>query len=220
MNEDLSPNAFYPNFYQKINNMSNSNTLYSNYNPYQQMYMNNGNYQNYQYMPNGKPEYYVPNGGDYVFGTMRPHFFSQTNINLDEKKNFQNCSNFKKSTPKKNSLAMRTNILSTPNGLDRSDNEFDFNADSKNLFEFCKDQLGSRRIQTFFEKASEDEKEKLFVKIDGQLLFLIKDVFGNYVVQKMIEKGCFLITNSSIDIFFFISNGSFYRKSENQGDGV
>jgi len=184
---------FYPqNYYPKQSthhNMS-SNNMYSNYGMYPGVFMQNGNaqYQNYHYMNNQKPEYYM-NEENFTYGAMRPHFFSQTNI--EERKNLGGGTNYKKNTPKKGSLVMRNGNFSTPNNVfgDRGDPEMDFNLDAKNLFDFCKDQLGSRKIQMFFEKASEEEKEILFMKIEGQLLFLIMDVFGNYVVQKMLEKG-------------------------------
>ena len=153
--------------------------------------MQGGNqFQNYQYMQGQKPDYFMNQDDlNYTFGTMRPHFFSQTNI--EEKNNFHGNNSFKKSnTPKKNSLVMRNGNFSTPNGFgDRGEPEMDFKVDAKNLFDFCKDQLGSRKIQMFFEKGGEEEKEAFFLKIEAQLLFLIKDVFGNYVVQKMLEKG-------------------------------
>ena len=201
LNDDSNPNLYYTqSVYQKpANGLQNPNSpIYANYNIYQPaaayMQNNGSNYHNYQYITNNKPVDYFIHEENYSFGTMRPHFFSQTNI--EEKKNFVNTSSaFKKNTPKKNSLVMRNNNFSSPNGGfdNRNENEIDFNADPQNLFEFCKDQLGSRRIQLFFEKATEEEKEKLFIKIENQLLFLIKDVFGNYVVQKMLEKGIYPI---------------------------
>ena len=58
-----------------------------------------------------------------------------------------------------------------------------------NLYENCKDQNSSRVIQSHFESVSDDEKEKLFLEIKDDLPTLAKDVFGNYVIQKMLEKG-------------------------------
>ena len=58
-----------------------------------------------------------------------------------------------------------------------------------NLFEGCKDQNGSRLIQLHFEKASDEEKEKIFQQILPFIHTLIEDVFGNYVIQKILEVG-------------------------------
>lgn len=185
MNEERGSNSFYSqNYYPKNLNM-NSSPSYG-YNPYSPFYMspNNNQYQNFQFYSNNQPDYFMNDDGFSLVS--RPHFFSQTHINVDEKKILANgCLGMKKGTPKKNSLVMKNGTFSSPNGF-----EYEvLNLDSKNLFEICKDQLGSRKIQNFFEKAGEEEKEIVFGKIESQLLFLIKDVFGNYVVQKILEKG-------------------------------
>lgn len=206
MNEETRSIPYYSqSFYPKMSHLQ-SSAMYLPYDSFSPMYMqqhtNGSNYQNYQYMP-GKADYYQQDEQFDSFGN-RPHFFSQNNINLEEKKNFNMGGSFKKMTQKKNSLMMKNNVFSSPNGFDRNDNELDLDCDPKSLFEFCKDQLGSRKIQMFFEKGKEEEKETLFLKVENQLLFLIKDVFGNYVVQKMLERGnsfkFYLILNL---IFYF-----------------
>ncbi|CCO27658.1 Maternal protein pumilio OS=Drosophila melanogaster GN=pum PE=1 SV=2 [Rhizoctonia solani AG-1 IB] len=56
--------------------------------------------------------------------------------------------------------------------------------------EFCGDQHGSRFIQQKLETATEEEKEAVFSELaPGSFLSLMTDVFGNYVVQKLIEFG-------------------------------
>ncbi|CAE6535889.1 unnamed protein product [Rhizoctonia solani] len=56
--------------------------------------------------------------------------------------------------------------------------------------EFCGDQHGSRFIQQKLETATDEEKEALFSELaPGSFLSLMTDVFGNYVVQKLIEFG-------------------------------
>ncbi|CAE6414057.1 unnamed protein product [Rhizoctonia solani] len=56
--------------------------------------------------------------------------------------------------------------------------------------EFCGDQHGSRFIQQKLETATDEEKEAVFSELaPGSFLTLMTDVFGNYVVQKLIEFG-------------------------------
>lgn len=58
-----------------------------------------------------------------------------------------------------------------------------------NLVEGCKDQNGSRLIQIHFEKCGTSEREQLFQQIFPHVESLITDVFGNYVIQKILELG-------------------------------
>ena len=48
------------------------------------------------------------------------------------------------------------------------------------------DQYGSRFIQQKLENASFEEKDMVFHEIMPQALSLMTDVFGNYVVQKVL----------------------------------
>ncbi|KIK57806.1 hypothetical protein GYMLUDRAFT_172336 [Collybiopsis luxurians FD-317 M1] len=58
------------------------------------------------------------------------------------------------------------------------------------IVEFSGDQHGSRFIQQKLESASSEEKQKVFDEIvPKNILQLIQDVFGNYVVQKLFEHG-------------------------------
>lgn len=49
------------------------------------------------------------------------------------------------------------------------------------------DQYGSRFIQQKLETASFEEKNKIFPKIITQARSLMTDVFGNYVIQKVLH---------------------------------
>ena len=53
---------------------------------------------------------------------------------------------------------------------------------------FAQDQHGSRFIQQL-EHATTEEKELIFNEIKNDLIMLMNDVFGNYVVQKVFEHG-------------------------------
>lgn len=63
----------------------------------------------------------------------------------------------------------------------------DFNEVMNNLIEYCKDHSGSRMIQKRYETGTEDERNQIFDKIFPQILSLSKDVFGNYVIQKILD---------------------------------
>lgn len=49
------------------------------------------------------------------------------------------------------------------------------------------DQYGSRFIQQKLETASSEEKNMVFEEIIPQALTLMTDVFGNYVIQKVLR---------------------------------
>jgi len=57
------------------------------------------------------------------------------------------------------------------------------------VVEFSGDQHGSRFIQSKLETANSDEKEVIFREIGPNAIQLMKDVFGNYVVQKFFAHG-------------------------------
>ncbi|CAD8070075.1 unnamed protein product [Paramecium primaurelia] len=57
------------------------------------------------------------------------------------------------------------------------------------LISKCKDQNGARCIQKAFQESSQAIKEQIFNKLEKGLLSLSKDVFGNYVIQNLLEFG-------------------------------
>lgn len=57
----------------------------------------------------------------------------------------------------------------------------------------CFDKHGSRKVQNNFETQGDQQKQSILDQIKDQLIHVIKDIFGNYVVQKMITKGIVLI---------------------------
>ncbi|KAK4227927.1 putative pumilio protein [Podospora fimiseda] len=57
------------------------------------------------------------------------------------------------------------------------------------VVEFAGDQHGSRFIQNKLITANSDDKDRVFCEIQPNSLALIKDLFGNYVIQKLFEHG-------------------------------
>lgn len=57
------------------------------------------------------------------------------------------------------------------------------------VVEFCQDQNGSRFIQQRLEVADSAEKHMVMSEVLPSVRILRNDVFGNYVVQKLLEHG-------------------------------
>ncbi|KAI0429196.1 ARM repeat-containing protein [Xylaria sp. FL1042] len=57
------------------------------------------------------------------------------------------------------------------------------------IVEFSGDQHGSRFIQDKLVVANSEEKDRVFSEIEPNAVQLMKDVFGNYVIQKFLEHG-------------------------------
>lgn len=55
--------------------------------------------------------------------------------------------------------------------------------------EWSKDQHGSRSVQNILETCEDETKEMVFNAIFADAFILIQDRFGNYVFQKIFEKG-------------------------------
>ena len=53
--------------------------------------------------------------------------------------------------------------------------------------EYSKEHSGSRLIQKKYEECSEEERDKIFNKLQPEILSLSKDVFGNYAIQKILD---------------------------------
>lgn len=57
------------------------------------------------------------------------------------------------------------------------------------IVEFCGDTHGSRLIQELIKKASSDDRDRVFQEIKDNAIALMKDVYGNYVIQMLFEYG-------------------------------
>ncbi|KAI0527894.1 ARM repeat-containing protein [Xylaria bambusicola] len=57
------------------------------------------------------------------------------------------------------------------------------------VVEFSGDQHGSRFIQDKLSVVNSEEKDRVFSEVEPNALQLMKDVFGNYVIQKFFEHG-------------------------------
>lgn len=176
-NEDFSQMR-YDSYQPNMNMMSLGNKGFSNmpnnnfFNP-QQMYptnMNNQNMDMYQhYMRQGQGIYM---GGVNNMQNFNPYFNKQMNVGQ--------MPNTKKSSIKGNMDQMKQKQEKT---LDTTN----VNDLLPNLIEFCKDHSGSRLVQKRYEEGTDEDKEKIFDKLEVEILPLAKDVFGNYVIQKILD---------------------------------
>ena len=57
------------------------------------------------------------------------------------------------------------------------------------MFDFCRDQHGSRFIQQKLAEAQPEEIMAVYEEVEPHALSLMQDVFGNYVIQKCFEHG-------------------------------
>mgnify|MGYP000235103371 CR=1 FL=1 len=55
--------------------------------------------------------------------------------------------------------------------------------------EWARDQNGSRTVQDIFDTESDERKDRIFTAIYKEAMNLSTDRFGNYVLQKIFEKG-------------------------------
>ena len=57
------------------------------------------------------------------------------------------------------------------------------------MYEFCRDQHGSRFIQQKLAEGPPEQLMEVYQEIQPHVIGLMQDVFGNYVVQKCFEHG-------------------------------
>ena len=57
------------------------------------------------------------------------------------------------------------------------------------IYEFCRDQHGSRFIQQKLADAPSEELMAVYQEVEPHIIALMQDVFGNYVIQKCFEHG-------------------------------
>ncbi|KAF4959422.1 hypothetical protein FSARC_10727 [Fusarium sarcochroum] len=87
------------------------------------------------------------------------------------------------------SKGVRSKFLQEFSNNSRSNRKYELKDIYTHIVEFSGDQGASRFIQAKLDTANSDEKEQVFSEISTNALPLMKDVFGNYVLQKMFEHG-------------------------------
>ena len=84
---------------------------------------------------------------------------------------------------------MRSQLLDDFRSTSKSNKRYELKHIYGHIVEFSGDQHGSRFIQEKLESANSDEKDQVFKEIEPNALQLMRDVFGNYVIQKFFEHG-------------------------------
>jgi mRNA-binding protein PUF3 len=82
---------------------------------------------------------------------------------------------------------MRSALLDEFRSTSKSNKRFELKHIYGHIVEFSGDQHGSRFIQEKLETANSDEKDQVFREIEPNAVQLMKDVFGNYVIQKSLS---------------------------------
>lgn len=65
---------------------------------------------------------------------------------------------------------------------------FDWRKVKDRLIEVCENETGSFKVQEIFNSGAYCEKKEIFEQIKHSIRRLISNKFGNYVIQKIIEK--------------------------------
>ncbi|KAJ2985980.1 hypothetical protein NUW58_g5250 [Xylaria curta] len=84
---------------------------------------------------------------------------------------------------------VRSTLLEEFRNLHRTNRRYELKDIYGFVVEFSGDQHGSRFIQDKLVVANSEEKDRVFNEIVPNALQLMKDVFGNYVIQKFFEHG-------------------------------
>ena len=88
-----------------------------------------------------------------------------------------------------NGKGVRSMLLEEFRGGCKSNKKYELRDIYNHVVEFSGDQHGSRFIQSKLEAANSDEKDQAFREIEPNAIQLMRDVFGNYVIQKFFEHG-------------------------------
>lgn len=154
------------------------------------------------------------NGRKRVFSTIEPHAmfgdkFGTFSANCSNTKDSSNSSNHKYASPPRKgmsgSLAQEANspyLIKLRKCIkDKEEDNLTLEDLKGHASEIARDQVGSRYIQKVYESHclhSPSELTDLVEEIRADSLNIMKDVFGNYVIQKILEFG----PQDHIQIFF------------------
>ena len=177
-----------------INNELKSNQFDNNYNNFKF----NNNFIN----PNPNPNIFFNN-------------FNQSQLSLNSLNNTNNTNNTNTSNKNKNNMNKKIN-----NNKNNKNKEKIKNYNEK-LILMIKSQNGSKSIQKKIEEKSNDFTSKLYDQIKYNLLEVINDQYGNYVIQKLVEHCDKKIISSMIKKLYYSSqnmmdnnNNNFHNKIE------
>ena len=190
-------NMKYYNIQNQINNNNNTQIL-SNYNPmnnnvFSQININNelksNQYENFNFQQNNNfincqnPNPNLNNNNNYYFNNFNKSQLSQLSLN-----SLNNTNNTNKSNKNKNMNNKNNNI----NNMNNYNNKINYKKEkiknyNEKLILMIKSQSGSKSIQKKIEEKQNDFTSKLYEQIKNNLLEIINDQYGNYVIQKLVE---------------------------------
>ena len=119
-----------------------------------------------------------------------PSLFQQNPL-LSQGMSFPNQNMQQSQHPKKNPKLKTANGQNPQNKGKRQNNkkeQKDFTEEEvrEKAAELAKDHGGSMAVQEMYEKGGKELKDKIFKKLQPEILPLSKDVFGNYAIQKLL----------------------------------
>jgi pumilio RNA-binding family len=175
--QQFSGNQLNDQFFSNPNNMYQNN--YNNFNPQNSnKYISQGRNMpmrgNYQNQMDNNSTNYLSNNPNMGINYYNQGFNNQSN--LYQQGMYQN--------PMGGNLNFNTNFA---NKTSQMGSLPDMEVLLLNAVDYCKDHSGSRIVQRKFEEGSEEDKDKILDVLLPHLYTLTKDVFGNYVIQKILE---------------------------------
>ena len=188
-------------YYNNQNQINNNNTqIFSNYNPinnniFSQININNelksNQFENFNFQKN----YFIncqnpnpnTNNNNYFFNNFNKSQLSQ--LSLNSLNNTNNTNNTNKSNKNKNMNNKNINInnINSMNNNNKINYKKEKIKNYEKLILMIKSQNGSKSIQKKIEEKQNDFTTKLYEQIKNNLLEIINDQYGNYVIQKLVE---------------------------------
>ena len=195
--------------FQNIKNFNNYHGMNNNTQIYSGPYHNNNsNLDNININNELKSNYYENN----TINFPQNNFINV--INMNSKSNFFYLNNFNKSQLSMNSLHSlnssnknKSNIKTNQKNYNGKNNPNKSKNYNEKLVLMIKSQSGSKSIQKKIEEKQNEFTTKLYEQIKNNLVEIINDQYGNYVIQKLVEHCDKKIISQMLKKLYYGNNG-------------